>query len=122
MRAISLPFRFDGYGHVAATTDLSKVWADRVRGVVGTMLGERLMRPTYGSPTPIYLFRNTEGIESVMDVDMASAFSTWLPTLQYLGIDFDEIPDSGTVEVTVRYALPGELKSENSVNVVIEVE
>lgn len=122
MRTISLPFRFDGYGHVATTTDIRRVWADRVRSVVATSIGERLMRPSYGTPTPVHLFRNTDGIESVLDVDVAASFAQWLPGVQYLGLEFDEVPDTGEVVVEVKYSIPESAQSEpDSVSVIVEV-
>lgn len=121
MRTISLPFRFDGYGHVATTTDIRRIWADRVRSVIATSMGERLMRPLYGTPTPVHLFRNTDGIETVLDVDLASAFSKWLPRLTYLGMTLDD-DDAGEVTVEVQYSLPESLQSEpDSVSVIVEV-
>lgn len=122
MKTISLPFRLDGYGHVAATTDMSKIWADRVRSVVATSLGERLMRPSFGSPTPIHLFRNTEDIQSIMDVDVASAFQQWLPSLTYLGMTFDEVGESAEVLIEIQYGVPGIAESISTVNIMIEVD
>lgn len=122
MRAISLPFRVDGYGRIASTTDLPRIWADRVRSVMATALGERLMRPSFGTPTPVHLFRGTDSIETVLDVDVASAFQKWLPDLQYEGLDFYADPANGSIEVSIRYSIPDRASSQNSVNIVIEVD
>ena len=120
MRTISLPFRFDGYGNIASTTDIRRIWADRVRGVVATSLGERLMRPSFGTPTPVHLFRNTDGIESVLDVDIAAAFAKWLPGLTYQGLEFDDAGSEVIVEVL--YSIPETAQSEpDSVSVIVEV-
>jgi phage baseplate assembly protein W len=122
MRAISLPFRFDGYGTVATTTSMSRIWADRVRSVIATALGERLHRPNYGTPTPIHLFRSTDAIHTVLDVDIATAFQTWLPQLRYLGLELTEVSNTGEVEVQIKYGVPDSNVSDNSVSIVIEVD
>ena len=122
MRQISLPFRLDGYGAVATTSDLSRIWADRVRSVIATSFGERVMRPDFGCPTPVHLFRGTESIETVMDVDHASAFADHLPQLTYRGIIREPAAENGDVSVEINYAIPGRSESLNSVNVVIEVD
>lgn len=122
MKSISLPFRIDGYGRVASTSDLTKIWQDRVRSVVATSLGERLMRPSFGCPTPVQLFQNTDMIETVLDVDVAAAFTRWLPDLRYDGLYFYSAPDSSDVEVEIRYSIPDRASSQGSVNIVIEVD
>lgn len=122
MKSISLPFRVDGYGRVATTSDLSKIWQDRVRSVVATSLGERLMRPSFGCPTPVHLFRNTDSIETVLDVDVATAFNKWLPGITYEGMEFYSTPDTGDIEVEIRYSVPARAESLDSVSVVIEVD
>lgn len=131
MRAISLPFRlaylFDvngqkvvSYGRIADTGNLQKIWADRVRSVVSTALGERLMRPNFGCPTPIYLFGATDGIDAVLETDVASAFSRWLPDLNFEELIIEQDPESGTLYVDVRYSIP-ETATSDSVQVAIEV-
>jgi phage baseplate assembly protein W len=122
MKTISLPFRFDGYGRVATTSDMSKIWADRVRSVISTALGERIMRPNFGTPTPLWLFHSTEAIESVLDVDVASAFATWLPALKYQGLTYTPVDDTGEVQIDVLYATPERATALDAVTIVIEVD
>jgi phage baseplate assembly protein W len=48
-KTIALPFSVDPYGKVTVASDQSKIWADRVRSVIGTFLRERVMRPEFGT-------------------------------------------------------------------------
>ena len=58
-KAISLPFAFDQSGSIAYTKDEKKIWQDRVVLVLMTRLGERLMRPTFGSEIGDSLFESS---------------------------------------------------------------
>ena len=55
--AMSLPFSIDPYGKVSSTTDQKKIWADKVRSVLGTALRERVMLPTFGTLIPYEIGR-----------------------------------------------------------------
>ena len=43
-KTLALPFSVDPYGKISVTSEQSKIWADRVRSVIGTTLRERVMR------------------------------------------------------------------------------
>ena len=73
-RAISLPFSIDSYGGVATTTDQSKIWADKVRSVLGTMLRERVMRPDFGTVIPYSLFNGETSAVDEIRGEVSKAF------------------------------------------------
>ena len=54
--ALSLPFSLNSYGGIAVATEQSKIWADRVRSVLGTSRRERLMHPEIGPLIPFAVF------------------------------------------------------------------
>jgi hypothetical protein len=58
----------------------------------------------------------------VLDVDIATAFQTWLPQLRYLGLELTEVSNTGEVEVQIKYGVPDSNVSDNSVSIVIEVD
>ena len=105
-KAISLPFSFDAYGKIAITTDQAKIWADRVRSVIGTNLRERLMRPEFGSLVPTAFMETQEMAAATVNAEVERAFSTQLDKLSLQSTDcsFDEY--SGTMNVTITYQLP----------------
>lgn len=104
--AMSLPFRIDEYGTVAATVDESKLWADRVRSVIGTAIGERIYRPEFGCRAAQTVFETEEATEAILQADIRSAFQSYLPTcgLESVEVSYDEPSQILTAEVT--YSTP----------------
>lgn len=106
--AISLPFLIDAYGKVGSTTEQSKIWADRVRSVIGTSLRERVMRPNFGTVIPFALFETSETAVSEVEKEITGAFSTFFPTLvlEEVSVSFDT--ENNTINASVVYALPND--------------
>lgn len=119
MIAVSQPFRFDGYGKVVMTTDPSKVYADRAKAAITTPLGTRIMRPSYGSSTPLQLFANTEDAGITIESSISETFNKWLPDLRYNGVVVTEDPENAELLLTVNYSTPLALESDQ-VTVVVE--
>jgi len=105
MKAVSLPFRLDSYGKVTTTDDLSKIWADRVKTVVATARGERVMLPRFGSNLPNDLLDILPNIPGYADVEMRTAFSDWLPDVTFESTEIAE-DDAGTLNLVVIYRIP----------------
>jgi phage baseplate assembly protein W len=105
-KAMSLPFSIDSYGKVSSTQDQSKIWADRVRSVLGTAVRERIMRPTFGTLIPFAIFETDSTAESQIRVEIEKAFAEQLPLLdlQNSVVVVDEYTNVLTVEVV--YGLP----------------
>lgn len=105
-RSISLPFRITSFGNVGSTTSEEKLWADRVMSVVGTLRGERLYRPTFGTSIPRNVLDNQTSVETTIQKELINAFSVFLPSLTLSGLQvvFDEKQSTATVNVS--YALP----------------
>jgi len=120
MRTISLPFRFDGYGNVATTTSMNKILADRVRSVVSTNLGDRLMRPTYGTVTPVHVFGAADHMTSALDSDLSNALGAWVPEIRYTGMVVTPDPTRATVYVDVTYETPSATSEAGSALITIE--
>jgi phage baseplate assembly protein W len=114
--AISLPFRIDDFGNVQSNTSQSKIWADRVKSVIGTSFGERVMfLNDYGTQIPINFFENMSEISETIKSEVISAFSTNLPKLQLVETIVTLEENLGTVQVEVLYLLPS--REQNSVTV-----
>lgn len=82
--AVSMPFKLDAYGRFTSTTDQSKIWADRVRMVIGTNLKERVMRPDFGSLVPASFMETQEMASSLITSEVQKAFSTQLLSLIHI--------------------------------------
>jgi phage baseplate assembly protein W len=105
-KAMSLPFSIDSFGKVAVTQDQSKIWADRVRSVLGTAVRERVMRPTFGTLIPFAIFENENTATAEIKVEVEKAFAEQLPllNLQTTIITVDNYTNVLNVEVV--YGLP----------------
>ena len=104
--AISLPFKIDDFGNVATATSQSKIWADRVRSVIGTGVGERVMRVSFGTQIPVNFFENVEFVAENIKEEVNQAFINSLPELELEEtiVVIDEA--LGTVNAEVKYLLP----------------
>jgi phage baseplate assembly protein W len=107
-KAISLPFSLDAYGKILSTNEQTKIWADRVLSVLGTLSSERVMDAQFGTPIPSYAFESLENAEALIPGEVAKAFSRWLSnlTLQDTIVLFDK--QAGQVLVEVIYQLPND--------------
>lgn len=111
-QAISLPFSINSYGSVASTNDQSKIWADRVRFVIGTNLKERIFRPDFGTLVPKAFMEPQQSSEELIVSEVERAFPIQLSLLSLEGVkvSFDEY--TNTTNVTITYGLPnGEVKN-----------
>jgi len=102
-KAISLPFSFDVNGAVSTTTDEKKMVQDRVVITLMTLLGERVMRPTYGTNARALVFENMASVPTVVEQYVQLGFSEWLPYLNLLSVDTSLDVDSNSMVITVSY-------------------
>lgn len=103
---ISLPFTIDEFGNVASTTDQKRIWANKVRSAVGTVLRERLFRQDFGTSIPTRLFDSVDAVTEIVTGDITAAFSRYLPTLGFNNatISYDDLENIISIEIS--YSLP----------------
>lgn len=106
--AISLPFSIDPYGKVAVTEEQTKIWADRVRSVIGTTVKERVMRPEFGTTIAYKVFENETVASNDIKVNVEKVFNERLRTLKLIKVDTNFDTYSGTVNIDVTYSLPND--------------
>jgi phage baseplate assembly protein W len=104
-KAISLPFSFSSSGAVSYTEDEKKMWQDRVLLVIMTYMGERVMRPSYGSKAKNATFDTLNGAMAIIKNEVSSAFSAWLEDLYLIDVKgtIDPIDNLLAVEITYKY-------------------
>ena len=104
--ALSLPFSIDPYGSVSTTTEQSKIWADRVRFVIGTNLRERILDPEFGTLIPSAFMQTVDDSNSMIETEVERAFQSQLELLTFdkVELSFDEY--TGTTSVSIIYGLP----------------
>jgi phage baseplate assembly protein W len=103
---LSLPFSINAYGEVTSTTDQRKIWADRVRFVIGTNLQERILNPDFGTLVPSAFMQTADDSIGLITAEVERAFPSFLEllTLNSVDVSFDEY--TGTTNVNITYGLP----------------
>jgi phage baseplate assembly protein W len=104
--AIYLPFQFDELGNVRKTYDQEKIFADRVSSVIGTAVGERVMRNDFGTSIRSSLFGTQSAMEDIIEETVREAFTNLLPLLSLGDITYTHDEVQNTMEVSITYALP----------------
>lgn len=114
-KAISLPFSIDTFGMVGTTSEQPKIWADKVRSVIGTSVRERVMRPTFGTLIPFSLFNGQEGAVFEVKDEVTSAFAKRLPLLTLVNVEVEPGITLGSLDITITYSLPNEEVQKTSI-------
>jgi Bacteriophage baseplate protein W len=111
---LDLPFRIDGTGKVMATPDLTRQMAIRVRSIVGTSPGERVMRPNYGSGAANFVFDVDDELRaSMLAVAVQDAINIWEPAVEVENIQIEpaDYGDSRIeLHITYRLVTTGEVQ------------
>jgi phage baseplate assembly protein W len=113
--ALAWPFALDATGSVVTTFDEGRVWADRAAAVIGTRIGERAMRPTFGSAVADSLFGDTEADLIDIQGQVANAFNTWLPDLSLQSTSVNGPDAKGIMRVEIDYSTPNALPGTSTV-------
>ena len=116
-KTLTLPFSVDPYGKISVTSEQSKIWADRVRSVIGTTLRERVMRPEFGTDISYSVFNTQEDAEQEISRETSEAFNQLLPLLTLDSVEslFDSF--TGTINVTMTYKLPNQVVVTTTVGI-----
>ena len=103
--ALDTPFRPDGTGRIMATWDLTRQMALRLRSVIGTNPGERVMRPSYGSGAGLYVFDiNDELHASMLASAVKDGIQNWEPAVSVDDVKVENIDRAmGLVQFRIMY-------------------
>jgi phage baseplate assembly protein W len=104
--ALKLPLSLDASGNLVLATTQNQIWADRIRIALGTKLGERVMRPNYGTKIGAALFDNVTATADIVKKEVSRVFHEQFPLLEITTVDtsFNEVLN--TLTITVVYLLP----------------
>jgi phage baseplate assembly protein W len=120
-KAISLPFSFGVDGGVNISTNDKKIWQDRVVITVMTRLGERVMRPVFGSQVGNLLFENANDAFTLATQIIENTFSSQLPSLKLKDVEGIVDPYDGSLNIEIRYSLTsGSMESPQDETVTIK--
>lgn len=117
-KTLSLPFSVDPYGKVTVTSDQSKIWADRVRSVIGTTLRERIMRPEFGTDISYSVFNTQEDADREIKAEVVQAFNQLLPLLKIDSVRSSFDSYTGVINITMTYKLPNDIVVETTIGIV----
>jgi phage baseplate assembly protein W len=117
-KTIAFPFKIDGNGNVNYTTSQDTIWADRIRAVIGTLYGERVMVQNFGTRVPSYVFSNQSTVSERIKQEIDQAIFQWLPKIVVNQVEVGQIQLDGSVEVTLFYTLPNNTDANISVGIV----
>jgi phage baseplate assembly protein W len=115
-RQISYPFTIGTSGAVESTTDPRKIWQDRVRSVVNTQIGDRVMRPGFGVNTLAAVLNYGTPAAGELVQNIKNAFVTWLPLLDVTDIDVSMDDASAVLTVHVWFTLPSGEQTSTSIS------
>jgi phage baseplate assembly protein W len=119
--ALSLPFVVDAYGKIGTTTDQPKIWADRVRAVIGTNLRERLMMPNFGTLVPSAFMETDSIAASSIENEVKIAFGTFLTSLSLDSVQTSFDDATGSLSVQIFYHLPNNTLVDTTVSIITTV-
>ena len=102
----AMPFGFDKLGRVATTTDIRRIWQNRVILAVTTRFGERLMIPDFGGNLDRSLFEVPAAAMEIAVKSVNISFNKWLTELKLIDVIPDYDPTSGFMTVSIKYTLP----------------
>ena len=110
--AMTLPFTLGSNG-VGKTSDVSKIWKDRVYGVVLTSLNERVMNPTFGTQVKASLFLNVNDALNSIRQSVEVGFSKWLTPLVLNNVSGYLDSSDGNLNIEVFYSIPGTIDEQS---------
>jgi phage baseplate assembly protein W len=110
--AITLPFTIGPNG-VGKTKDISKIWKDRVYGVVLTNLNERVMSPNFGTGVKAALFLSIDDAMASIKESVQIGFSQWLSVLTLNSVIGSLDSSEGNLTIEILYSIPGTIDEQS---------
>lgn len=106
MKALSFPFTLDPFGVAETTTDQTKIYTDRLVTLLSTAIGERPMRPTYGTDIATAMFENQGIVQTAIRQAIIKAVGVWVPEVTIEKVNVGSVEDTGQVRVELLVTLP----------------
>jgi len=108
--SLDIPFRIDGAGRVASTTDPNRQLELRLRNLIATAPAERVMRNDYGTGVGSMIFDVNDSMHiSSLVTTIRDNIRVWEPDVLLDDIEVvSQDPAGGMVELVIVYHLPGQ--------------
>lgn len=106
-REIAVPFRFDGDGGVAFVSSDFNVFTQRLRTIVMTAVGERVMLPEFGAHSNDYLFELNDPVAlSELTALLGIAIRRWEPGVSLRSVrPIPADPTTGAATIEISYSV-----------------
>ncbi|MCA1781558.1 MAG: GPW/gp25 family protein [Dermatophilaceae bacterium] len=113
MKSLKVPFEFDPSGRVAKVEGEYPVLATYIRTLLLTRIGERVMRPEYGSMVMESVFEPMgPRFRAELEADIQDAMRDWSPETEVTRIDLQE--RESTLSVDLEFRARSNLSGETS--------
>lgn len=97
MSYIAFPFSIDRLGKVQTASTVREVWVDRVRAVLSTQLGDRVMRPNFGMDSLDSVLNEGTPAEKSITQQIEEAFTKHLTALTITRIESRRVNNNTSV-------------------------
>lgn len=104
---ILFPFQVDQSGRIGFTDNPYQIVQQRIEQIVFTLLGERVMRPNFGSGAEEFLFDNVGHGKEVLIVDRIKTAVNNLTDgiiIKAVTLDTSSILPTGTLKIGIQYS------------------
>ena len=113
MKALKVPFELDPSGRTAKVEGEYPVLATYIRTLLLTRVGERVMRPTYGSQVASSLFEPMgPAFIAELEGDIRDSIINWEPDVVIVRLDVRE--QETTIRVDLEFRVRSNLSEETS--------
>lgn len=103
MIGVKFPFTISG-GSVVTTSNPTEILGSQVTFCLGTLIGERVMRPTWGVDLMSTVHALGADLDEAIEEAVEDTFQAWFPDYEPRGIDIERNNDNPAyIEVIVRY-------------------
>jgi phage baseplate assembly protein W len=116
---LALPFSLDGFGNIRTTSDQNIIWSNRVRSAIGTIKGERVFRPGYGTRIVDASFDTFTTMEEIINKEVGRVFSELLPLLTFVSVEVYQDIRLNTFTVDVTYELPNRTQETTRAGIMV---
>ena len=106
--AISFPYTMDVFGNTTATTDITKIYLDRLLTLLSTNIGQRPILQDYGTDLMRALFENENNLENAVNQAVKEAVSRWIPQMSIEKITVGTVDQEGHADVVISVVLPND--------------
>ena len=107
---VNLPMNADNGAGLSSTFYTKDQVKANMRSVLSTMIGERVMQPTFGTYLYNMLFEqvNADLKEKQIRNEIDRAIGLWVPRVSVEDVSFPQVVDDKFVRVTISYTIPNQ--------------